>query len=316
MDDGRFGSIPAEMDPALAPLLALSAAETESLLAALVSAVVADVVDPILHGRAGNRPPDVLAELRADVIVRLLGKLRAMLTDRSIAIASFRDYAAVVTYHAFGDWMRQMFPQWTRLKNQVRYLVEHDARFTIERTNREIVVSLIAAAPASGTSPAEELLHAIGEVLTDDGGVMELDALVTGVADRCGIRDHADVPLASRAELSTSDGTEARLENRDYLRRLWREIAALPLRQRMALLLNLRDGDGDAIIRLLPITGIAPLREIARVLELEPRELDAIWDSLPMPDMDIASRLGVARQQVINLRKSARERLARRMMRS
>jgi hypothetical protein len=42
-------------------------------------------------------------------------------------------------------------------------------------------------------------------------------------------------------------------------------------------------------------------------------ELSEIWGRLPVDDHTIAERLGLTRQQVINLRKSARARLARRM---
>jgi hypothetical protein len=45
------------------------------------------------------------------------------------------------------------------------------------------------------------------------------------------------------------------------------------------------------------------------------RDLDELWDELPLDDLKIAARLGMTRQQVINLRKSARARLARRMER-
>jgi hypothetical protein len=42
-------------------------------------------------------------------------------------------------------------------------------------------------------------------------------------------------------------------------------------------------------------------------------EFAAMWNRLPLDDLTIAERLGVNRQRVINLRKSARERLTRRM---
>ena len=38
-----------------------------------------------------------------------------------------------------------------------------------------------------------------------------------------------------------------------------------------------------------------------------------LWNDLPLEDSAIAQLLGITRQQVINLRKTARERLARRM---
>ena len=102
-------------------------------------------------------------------------------------------------------------------------------------------------------------------------------------------------------------------ERRTYLVRLWEEIRQLPPRQAAALLLNLRDGQGSNAAALLPLTGIASLREMAAAVGLPPESLAGLWNRLPMEDAALADLLGVTRQQVINLRKSARERLARRM---
>lgn len=44
----------------------------------------------------------------------------------------------------------------------------------------------------------------------------------------------------------------------------------------------------------------------APVIELSPDEFAELWHDLPLDDNTIAGRLGLARQQVINLRKSAR----------
>jgi hypothetical protein len=41
--------------------------------------------------------------------------------------------------------------------------------------------------------------------------------------------------------------------------------------------------------------------------------LAALWNDLPLPDNALALRLGSPRQQVINLRMSARKRLANRL---
>ncbi len=108
---------------------------------------------------------------------------------------------------------------------------------------------------------------------------------------------------------------EALLDTRALLGRLWTEIVALPLRQRIALLLNLRDDGGDGL-SLAPLLGIAGMREIAEQLEMPALELAALWSRLPLSDDEIAQRLSVSRQQVVNLRKSARARLARRMRRT
>ena len=55
--------------------------------------------------------------------------------------------------------------------------------------------------------------------------------------------------------------------------------------------------------------GIASLRAIAAALELSLEELANLWGRLPIDDRTIAERLGCDRQQVINLRMSARKRL-------
>jgi hypothetical protein len=103
------------------------------------------------------------------------------------------------------------------------------------------------------------------------------------------------------------------LEHREYLGRLWEEVCQLPVRQRVALLLNLCDEQGRGVVVLLPRTGTASIREIAAALEIPPLEFAAMWAGLPLDDAHIAERLGLSRQQVINLRKSARDRLCRRL---
>jgi hypothetical protein len=100
-----------------------------------------------------------------------------------------------------------------------------------------------------------------------------------------------------------------------YLERLWFEICRLPSKQRTALLLNLRDAEGRDAITSFPATGTANISQIATAIEMPVEELAALWNKLPLDDTRIAERLKLSRQQVINLRKSARERLSYRMKR-
>ena len=76
---------------------------------------------------------------------------------------------------------------------------------------------------------------------------------------------------------------------------------------------DFRDADGHGVIFMLPFTGLVTMRGIAEVLEIPAPELAALWRTLPLDDAAIAMRLGITRQQVINLRKSARARLGRRL---
>ncbi|HEX4961254.1 MAG TPA: sigma-70 family RNA polymerase sigma factor [Thermoanaerobaculia bacterium] len=118
-------------------------------------------------------------------------------------------------------------------------------------------------------------------------------------------------PLALLAD--PAPNAAAALQQRSRLALLWEEIRQLPPRQATALLLNLRDAQRENALSLLPLTGVATIRDIARTLGMSAETLAQIWHRLPYEDVEVATLLGVSRQQVINLRKSARERLARRM---
>ena len=95
---------------------------------------------------------------------------------------------------------------------------------------------------------------------------------------------------------------------------LWDEIKTLPEKQRAALLLNMRDAHGDIGVDAFATLGIAQISEIGTYAGVTVEEFYELWGELPLDDDEIARRIGAAtRQQVINLRKTARERLARRL---
>lgn len=153
---------------------------------------------------------------------------------------------------------------------------------------------------------------------------VELDLLTGLVAEWWGVTDETvevggegggrEGEEARGVELSdTRPEPSAEAERRAYLELLWREITELPPRQRAALLLNLRDEQGRACIDLWTLTGVATAQGVAEVLGMTLEEFAEIWNELPLEDKRIAALLGLTRQQVINLRKSARERLTRRM---
>jgi len=118
---------------------------------------------------------------------------------------------------------------------------------------------------------------------------------------------------APSERIDETASVESALVYRSALMLVWREIDLLPPKQRVALLLGLRDENGSALTSLLILLRIVTFDEFAAAVELTPEELAALWDQLPLPDMVIAERLDLNRQQVINLRKSARDRLGRRL---
>jgi hypothetical protein len=146
------------------------------------------------------------------------------------------------------------------------------------------------------------------------GGPIEFDELVGIVSQIWGVDDPPAAPETAARHLESRDADPAgRMELRQWMKDLWEQICELPQGQRAALLLNLRCGTAGPAVALIPLTGVAGIREVAAALGFPQEEFARIWNTLPLDDLAIAERLGVTRQKVINLRKSARERLIRRM---
>lgn len=343
-----------ETDPLLLPFLNAGAeAEALDILTSLIRGhaepIVKAIVGHKLRVSADGRAAQEAEDVQSEVVLHLLGKLRELKADPSArGIANFRSYVAVTAHHACHEFLRRKYPQRSRLKNRLRYLLTHHGAFALlgdesdgwfcglsawrgrplraARAGRlEPLRDPRTAADRLGLAgrnlqlinPAE-LLQAIFKHLD---ALVELDALVTVIADLQGVKDLSP-PDAAEGEEAEEDYARAadpradvgrEVEQRIYVERLWEEICQLPVRQRLALLLNLKGAAAADAIALFPLTGVASVRQIAAALEIGAEEFAALWNELPLEDAAIAARLGATRQQVINLRKSARDRLTRRM---
>ena len=108
-----------------------------------------------------------------------------------------------------------------------------------------------------------------------------------------------------------STPVDVTMGRREWLAGLWEQIGKLNRNQRAALLLNLRTPDGGCAASLLVMTGVVSVRKIAQAVEMPAEEFVELWKRLPLSDIEIAEMLTLTRQQGINLRTCARERLAR-----
>lgn len=310
-------------DPLLAPLIV---AETEDERSEALERVILDHARPVVNlvlmrhtsmTFAGEEPEDIAST----VVVRLVMRLRATAMDENKAIVSLADFTASLTFNAVYDLVRRRYPERTRLKNRVRYVLLHDARFRAEGPACALAQWPLNAGtmrPAANVVdsrfPQDRLGDAMAAILLASGAPVSVDDLVRELAEAWGIVDAvAADPSVIEAVSAADDSLATRVESRQYLAALWREVAELRPQQRAALLLNLRDADQRNALALFVRVGIASIDAIASATSLSVEQLAAIWSELPLDDLSIAARLGVTRQQVINLRKSARARLARRM---
>ncbi|HEU4388678.1 MAG TPA: hypothetical protein VFV34_12830 [Blastocatellia bacterium] len=274
-----------------------------------------------------NGSPDA-DDILGEVVVELVEVLRALRANTgSVPIRDFRGYVAAVAYRACSDYLRRKHPGRSRLKSKVRYILGRSRDFELwKHASGEWVCGLSecqgfdgmravgiqdveAAARCDGISGLADLIRRIFSTV---GGPVRFNDLVSVAADVSGIVDEADGDTDILELPDPRVSVETEVDRRLHLQRVWAEITRLPARQRAALLLNLTDSSGYGLATLLPVAGIASFAEIAAALEMSPEQLSEIWNNLPLDDAAVAAHLGVSRQQVVNLRKAARERLARR----
>ncbi len=328
------------------------AGEQDRVLSVLLTEHAEPVVSKIIRYKTRGAEDDG-EEIYSEVMLQLVGRLRRLRTESNEkTINDFNSYVAVTTYNACDRFLSRKYPQRRRLKNGLRYLLTHREGFALWQDERQNYVggfrrwqfgaiiddsslkiqSLREDARAferditvqkswSEQKNAYELLTAIFEWIN---APVEIDLLTSVCADWWNVTDESiEIDAANtnekgeeRPNIQLADARPdafTETERRDYLQRLWDEIADLPTRQRAAVLLNLKDENGRGVIDLWLIVGVATTEKIAAVLEMSAEAFAGLWNDLPLDDNRIAEKLNLTRQQVINLRKSARERLARRM---
>ncbi len=347
--------MPGPLDPVLDPFLRATGDDAERCLAALLDGdtdrTIRAIVARTLGGSSATSRAHALEadDVRADVVVHILSRLRKLKSDGAqTPILNFPAYVASIAYRTCYTHLRRLYPQRARLKNRLRYALTYDADLSIEQDAFGIwrcgLTEWAAAPPGAVDELTTQQFHnqpaafarqaipdfadqqlgladAVKALLQRVGQPVDLDLLVDAIGGVLGVDDRQPI-WSTTGELDAAlDAADPRqsvaetLMHRQYLARLWSEVCELPINQRAAVLLNLRDDDGRSALPMLPVTGIATIRQIAEALDMPALELAGLWPELPLDDARIAGRLNLKRQQVINLRKSARERLGRRMAR-
>src|SRR5262249_14650178 len=216
-------------------------------------------------------------DIKSEVILRLMRRLRELRRNQiSDAPANLHSYIAVSAYNAFYDHLRRKYPARSRLKNKIRYVLTHQKGFALWAGQRGEWYCGYEAWKTSERRPCPAWRM---QQLCDENGLFEragsaytllpthktpqlLKALFdcTGAPvgfddlisflEILGPRSHGAGVSADRASTTDPEFQDSRpdfasrVEQRLYLEKLWTEIRELPLPQRRALLLNLRDPAG------------------------------------------------------------------------
>jgi hypothetical protein len=317
-------------DSRLARLREKNESERDQAIAELIAGMALPQAERLVRSavRSGSEAltPEDAEDILATVSLRLLTKLRAIVASADEPIERLEEYVTTLTFNAINDHFRRRFPQRTRLKNRLRYTLTRDARLALWTAGTQLVCGLsrwrgqtaATQTPASPDEVTERRLRdrsrpaeALIAYFKHCGAPRPFETVVDLMSVLWHVTD-APPPVAAPAVHSAA---ETPSESRRLLADLWREIVQLPPMQRKALLLNLRNAETSHALDLFVLTGIASHEAIAGALEMSRATLESVWSELPFEDTRTARLLGITRQQVINLRKSARERLTRRLSR-
>ncbi|HET6851145.1 MAG TPA: hypothetical protein VFH46_02415 [Pyrinomonadaceae bacterium] len=334
---------PIKIDPLLEPLLGdTSDEQANELLSQLITVHAEPVIKGVVRFKLRLNSYSDTQRAEADdiyqeVVLQLVAQLqRFRKLPEQNPISDVRGMAAVIAHRTCARWMRRQFPERHAFKNRLHYLLTRQRGFAVWDDNGTQVAGFAAwqeqNKPRHGleierlptglrtikSNTPQEIAEAVAALFNHLAGPVEFDELVSVLAEMLGISDQPVETLADDEESAPEPAAGEphqgwRLEKKIFLQRLWEELQQLPVNQRAALLLNLKDASGSGCITLFPAIGIATVRQLANALELTAEHFSEVWNDLPLEDARIAELLGLTRQQVINARKSGRERLARRL---
>jgi hypothetical protein len=340
-------------DSTLGPFLAATSESTaDELLRAIIDEHAEPIIKKILRRKLrvslnerGTQQNQDALEIAGDLRATIVSTLRTLRQDPNhTAIASFPDFVAIKTYSACADYFREKHPQRWRLKSLLRRRLRQNPRFALWQaedkrwyagfngrqdtgTEAKGPFALNSVSPADLMEPADVKLsdaqlksdEFLNTLFERSVGPIGFDEVVKIAAETWHIHDSPVESLdtgstESDHQFTSSDPrVDLALEQRLFFEEVWREVCQLPVLQRAALLLNLRDSRDGGVISFLPFLGVASKHELARLLEMPYEDFEKVWNELPLDDSRIAQMFGITRQQVINLRKTARERLVRKM---
>ncbi len=336
-----------KVDIRLQALLAADDQQYQALLDNLIKEHAEPLIHKIIHAKLKlpqtksikKTGHDDANDLCQDSIIKLIAHLKQLKTDPSRhPISAFDDFVAKITFNVYNSYIRSKYPHRHKLKRQIEHLLKSRKEFDLWKESSERLAGFAHWRDSNWPKANQETIQTQSFVLAqlDDFLINQIplatlltkffdwsnqpvafDELVNIIAEVCGIKDiqQNDWPVDHQpsAKQHSGDGI-LKLEYREHLRLVWKEILALPIRQRCALLLNWKNSASDSFLSTLIIDGIASAQNIAEALEMDLPHLEQIWDQLPLKDAAIGKMLGgLPAQAIANLRKSARERLTRRI---
>jgi len=340
------------MDHLLASYLyATDQAERQQHLEELLLFYASPVVRQILRRRLGfyvnqqgRNPHNLDAEdLYQEIMTKIVQTLHDLVSPSTkIVIENLNQYVARIASNACNDFLRTKSPARARLKNNLRFVLNHHQDFAVWKMQDETLCGFAVWRDSSKSQSSERELVNIEDGVTsfrltrfpkEDikdvpltkilaelfgwiGSPVELDVLVNIVARFLDVKDQ---PLESvddetnsylEARLADSQlGGISRLEAQALLRSLWQALRELVPEQRDVFCFGFEDQSGRDLFTVLLEAEIANLGEIARELGRSPETIGELWAKMPMDVKAIAIEMKTTRAQISKWRFRALGRL-------
>lgn len=318
-----------------AALAAPTAAQAESHLGELVSSHVEPLVFRIVSTRMRrhhSKHHSQIEDVSSEAVVSFLLHVEEVREGRAARLENLDAFVATLAARACNDYFRQAHPAFHALRNKLRYLMERYpelARWK-DPASGQWMCGLAAwqgpgkpalraaahvdemdglAAALKAKHPADQLMQVFVEV----NAPIPFNDLALLMARLWNVQEAAVEVEEEQEFADPGRGADVTLAQRQWLGVLWKRIAELNRNQRLALLLNLKGPEGSCGASLLVTSGVTTIRQIAQAVEMPDAEFADLWERLPLNDLEISTLLALTRQQVINLRKCARQRLTRQM---
>lgn len=321
----------------------------EVLLVCLVESVIEPAATHFVRGRfriAVNNNNDLALnqdalDIVSEVKVAMISILKRMKSSPDLTqIDSLEGYTVTVARNTYSEYLRKKCPNRFRLRNQIRYIIAKTDGLQMSSDNGAGAFcgmvddfgengqpELLPIPADRSTSDLQRVLLRLGKdpnriglgelvafILREIGRPIAFDDFVNVIGELRGLKEPAAVELTDdvRQNSNVTDpiGT---IDRKAFLRAVLDELADMPLRHRRALLLHFTDDHDDNLLMMFVFDGVASVRELAGLTELPADDFAAMWNRLPLADNEIAELMGLERQQVINLRQSARRSLRSRL---
>jgi hypothetical protein len=321
-------------DDLLHAYLTASADEAPAALARLCSEVLLPRCRLVVRARLWRHREEV-EDVTHDVVTRLIRSIQQMRGGDDVSrVRCVTDWAAGAATKACSAFLRKEHPLRTHFANTLRYRLSTSIVFRMwrgpharlvcgwrrcrsvqplsDRVFHEVLAlprvaaRLVSIDAENGAS----LWKPLAVLFACANGPVHFSSLVAELSGRAREGTGAALSIEDVVEPAGGDRADESAIRQELLRALWRSVMTLSRDERLALLLNLRGTEGLAAWW---DHDVVPLGDVAAAAEVSPERVH----DLPFSDFEIADRLGLEepdpvrrRQRVINLRRSARRRLA------